>query len=158
MKKTFYFGKVDFYGSGRKVNDVEVEVELRHNKDGEAVFSASGEIWNARHTDIICAGQCLDEIAECVEDETFKKIHRLWKLHHNNDLKAGTPRQMVCIRDHKGEINESLGFYNKELDLLERYGLVYDTLEDGTQYKYGSAWLTAEIPQNDLEEIKSLLE
>jgi len=158
MKKTFCFGKVDFYGSGRKVNAVEVEAELRHNKDGKPVFSACGKIWNARHTGIICCGQCLDTIAEYVKTPTFKKIHRLWKLHSLNGLKAGTPRQMACIRDHKDEINESLGFYDKELDLLERYGLVYDTLEDGTQYKYGSAWLTAEIPQNDLEEIKSLFE
>ena len=158
MKKTFNFGKIDYYGSGRKINAVSVEIELRYNNDGKPVFSACGDIWNIRHTDIVCGGQCLDEIAEFIKNETFNKIHRLWKLHHLNDLNAGTPRQMACIKEHKSEINESLGWYTKELDLLERYGLVYDTLEDGTKYKYGSGWLYREIPQNDLDEIMELFE
>ena len=157
MEKTFNFGKIDFNGIGRRINAVEVTISLNY-KNGEPVFTASGSIWNSTHTDIVCCGQCLYEIAEFVKDETFKKIPRLWKLHHLNDLNAGTPRQMACIKEHKSEINESLGFYNKELDLLERYGLVYDTLDDGTQYKYGSGWLYREIPQNDLEEINGLLE
>ena len=158
MKKTFKFGKIDFYGNGRRINAVEVEIELRDNKDGKPVFSAMGSIWNSTHTDIVCCGQCLDLIAEYVKNNTFKAIHRLWELHHLNNLNAGTPRQMACIKEHKSEINESLGFYKKELDLLERYGLVYDTLEDGTKYKYGTAWLYREIPQKDLKEIMELFE
>lgn len=40
-----------------------------------------------------CAGQCLDEIAQYIDDEQFKVIHRLWKLYHLNDMHAECEHQ-----------------------------------------------------------------
>ena len=54
MKRTFNFGKIDYYGRGRKVNSVEVKVEL----SDKGVFTASANIWNSKHTDCVCGGQC----------------------------------------------------------------------------------------------------
>ena len=72
MEKTFDFGKIDLNGCGRKINKVEVEVELTN--DGR--FTASASVWNSKHTDIECGGQCLDELVQFLKsNETFMKIY-----------------------------------------------------------------------------------
>lgn len=81
----FSFGKVDWNGRGRKVNLITVEITLKM-EEGKNTFSASGDIWNASRTDCICGGQCLDEIAKYTRSPLFKKIYRLWKLYHLNDM------------------------------------------------------------------------
>lgn len=85
MKKTFNFGKIDFENSGKKRNLVTVEIEYRE-ENGKKVFSASADVWNNTHTDIICGGQCLDRIAPYINDPIFTEILRLWKLYHLNDM------------------------------------------------------------------------
>lgn len=86
MRRIFNFGKIAYY-SNRRENLVTVEVELTE-KDGKHVFTASGNIWNRLHTDIISGGQNLDEIAKTPvgHNPTFKEIYRLWKLYHLNDM------------------------------------------------------------------------
>lgn len=86
MKKTFDFGKIDYNGTGRKNCAVTVEVELRQKEDGREVLSICGNIWNTRHTDIYCGGQCLDTIARYVKTPLFKELYRFWKLYHLNDM------------------------------------------------------------------------
>ena len=85
MKRVFNFGKIDYYHTGRKTNLVEVEMSYTE-KDDKKIFSVSGKIWNSRKTDIVCGGQCLDEIAEYIKTPLFKTIHRLWKQYHLNDM------------------------------------------------------------------------
>ena len=84
MKRVFEFGKIDFNGKGRKVNRVSVEVNLRETETSYGykyyLFTASGEIWNARGTDCVVCGQCLDEIKGYVNDPTFLKINDLLAL------------------------------------------------------------------------------
>lgn len=147
MEKTFDFGKIDFYGKGRKVNKVEVSVELTEDE----CFRVSGEIWNSRHTDIECGGQCLDEIAQYIKgNETFDKIYKYWKLYHLNDLHAGTQKQEKALND-AGITNWANDYY-KVCDYLESIGLLYDG-----DYKFGSGWLKYSIPEDDLNDIRSLL-
>lgn len=85
MKRTFHFGKIDYRGTGRKDCAVSVMVELKEDKD-RLVFSAHGEIWNPRHTDIYCGGQCLDTIAKYVKIPLFNEIFTFWKKYHLNDM------------------------------------------------------------------------
>ena len=145
MRKRFTFGKIDFYGRGRKINLVEVDVEL----SDKGVFTASGTIWNSKRTDCVCGGQCLDTIAKYVKNPTFKKIHRLWKQYHLNDMHAGTVRQEEAL-DAAG-LTEYANNYKKCCDYLESINLLVD---DG--YKFGTGWLKRDIPAEDLEEIKKL--
>ena len=145
MRKRFTFGKIDFYGRGRKINLVEVDVEL----SDKGVFTASGTIWNSKRTDCVCGGQCLDTIAKYVKNPTFKKIHGLWKQYHLNDMHAGTVRQEEAL-DAAG-LTEYANNYRKCCDYLESIGLLVD---DG--YKFGTGWLKRDIPAEDLEEIKKL--
>lgn len=145
MRKRFTFGKIDFYGRGRKINSVEVDVEL----SDKGVFTASGTIWNSKHTDCVCGGQCLDTIAKYIKNPTFKKIHGLWKQYHLNDMHAGTVRQEEAL-DAAG-LTGYANNYRKCCDYLESIGLLVD---DG--YKFGTGWLKRDIPAEDLEEIKKL--
>ena len=113
MKRTFNFGKIDYYGRGRKINLVEVEVRL--SDDG--VFTASATIWNSKHTDCVCGGQCLDEVAKYVKSDKFKKIYRLWKQYHLNDMHAGTEKQEEVLK--AAGLNSFANDYSKCCDYLE---------------------------------------
>ena len=86
MKKILHFGKIDFYNAGAKRNAVTVEIEYTEKQNGQKVFSVCGNIWNATHTDIICGGQCLEEIARYIKTPLFNEILRLWRLYHLNDM------------------------------------------------------------------------
>ena len=85
MKKTFNFGKIDFENSGKKRNLVTVTIEYEEENE-KKVFSASADVWNNLHSDVVCSGQCLDEIAPYIKDTTFAEILRLWELYHLNNM------------------------------------------------------------------------
>lgn len=148
MKRVINFGNIDFLGTGKKINQVTVELELTDNN----IFKASGDVWDNRHTDIICGGQCLDDLLPFFKhNETFKEIFRLWKAYHLNDMHAGTPKQEQALKNSKwGGVNAN--FYSEQCKYLESVGLLYD---DG--YKFGSGWLKEEIQENDIELIKKLI-
>ena len=152
MKKTISFGKVA-YNSYRKINELTVELELKQNFKGQYVFSACASIWNGRKTNNLCGGQCFDILFKCLKDnkimnKQFEKIYRLWKLHHLNDLHAGTERQEKAL----SLANKRHVDFKERCDYLKSVGLLYD---DG--YLYGSSWLYREIPQDDLKTIKEII-
>lgn len=91
------FGKVDAYGNGRKQCEVVLEIELRGDAD-KPTLSVCGEVWNARHTDIIMGGQCIDDIWNEYQDqiqnkELYKEIMELWENYHLNDSNAWCEHQ-----------------------------------------------------------------
>lgn len=101
-------GKVDLFGRGRKVNAAEVEVKYSLKvKDREGKrslyweFSAMGEVWNARHTDLETFGQCLNTIAEHCTIPQFLEGYDLWKKYHLNGMTAGSPAQEAAKKDFK---------------------------------------------------------
>jgi hypothetical protein len=77
-------------------------------------------------------------------DEMMTKLLEIWERWHLNDMKAGTPKQEAFIREWKKENRYD---YTKACDALAKAGLLY--VEHG--YKYGSAWLTEEVPQNVID-------
>lgn len=153
MRKTFNFGKIDWNHTGRRINPVEVEVELRDSRDGKPVFSAMATVYNQTKTDAWIAGQCLDKIH--LDDDTFKFIKKMWKKHHLNDTHAGTPEQEAAIAEWKAEGNAY--DYNAVCDHLKNIGL-YEVMHEGKPYKYGHGWLYREIPEDDLAAIRALFD
>ena len=153
MKKTFNFGKIDFYGRGRKINLVTVTMELRNSEKGEEL-SITGDIWNNLKTDIVCGGQCLDEIAEYIKTPLFKELYKYWKLYHLNGMHAGTKEQEQALIQWKN--NGNIYNYTKACEYLKSINL-YEVEHDGKPYKYGHGWIFEEIPKNDLQRIKELL-
>lgn len=154
MRKTFTFGKIDFNGTGRKINKVTVDIRLDEKKEGEPVFTASASIWNSKNTDSILAGQCLDDILPYIKSPTYKKVHRLWSLYHLNDMHAGTQEQEDAIVKYLEE-NKITYDYTLICDFLKSVGL-YEVVVNNAPYKYGHGWLYRAIPENDLQEIKNL--
>ena len=149
LKKTFTFDKIAFYG-GKRINLPEVEVELEY-KDKGPVLSICGSIWNSKHTDCVCGGQCLDtmmKFSSLAHNALFKKLHRLWTDWHLNDLHSGTVKQEAALKEHG-----YTGSYTDDCKYLESIGLLEDN-----GYKYGSSWLYREIPNDVLKEIESLFE
>ena len=180
-KKTFSFGKIDYMERGRKDCAVDVTVELREwggepvfNRNGDPTgehcntyieFAASGRIWNRLHTDIYSGGQNLDEIAEHVKTPLFREIYNFWKKYHLNGMNAGTPEQEAAVAEWEAAGNRY--DYVAACNMLKARGLYEVPLTanlvgtrkaDGLLYKYGHGWVIAEIPENDLAKIKSLLE
>ena len=112
-KITFDFGKYAV-GSKRKVNRITVTMELRY-KDEKPVLSICGNIYNAKSTDIICGGQCLDEIANYVKNGTFRVLYHLWQKHHLNDTHAW------CSCDNNHEHDK---YFQNRLNAIPLYVLV----------------------------------
>lgn len=81
---TYSFGKKAWCGK-RKINLITLEVCLR-DWNGYPEFTASGNIWNNIHTDIIAGGQCLDDIIERFpgykSNLLFSTIYDLWIKYH----------------------------------------------------------------------------
>ena len=156
-KRTFNFGKKDFYGCGRKINAMEVELEIRDHSKGPEL-SICGSVWNNKHTDIVAGGQCLDEMNKFLgHHKVFQELYHLWKNYHLNTMHAGTPKQEKLIADAekdgrfealKNELSKDKGkyyfgpdHYDVTVELLKRNNLLTDKLEDGTDYQYGTSWL-----------------
>ena len=169
MKKTISFGKVDYNNSGRKNCEVCVEVELRVLDNGLDELSICGEIWNPRHTDIYCGGQCLDTLKEYVGDDSlFMELYSLWKQYHLNGLNAGTHRQKASIDDYFKKIGKPYD-YGLAVEHLKNVGLYVDKLADGEflncetetanreSYTYGHGWIVYAIPNDVLGRIKEII-
>lgn len=187
MQKTFNFGKIAYENPERRLNAVTVNAELIRcggeptfiiNRDtGEQIpvgttpayieLSICGEIWNRRHTDFLCGGQCLDIIAEYREQlddiDTFDLLYSLWEEWHLNSLKAGTPEQEAAVKAWEAEGN--VYDYSAACDMLKEKGL-YEVNFTGISvgrrynnepYKYGTGWIVREIPGNVLIQIEHLL-
>ena len=76
MRKTF-----NFY----RRHDITAEVDVIYDTSNEQQkrFSVCGKLFAPG---VNCFGQCLDKIAQYIDDEQFKVIYRLWKLYHLNDM------------------------------------------------------------------------
>ena len=155
VRRIFNFGKIAYGRSTRKVNPVEVKVEL-YTRDNKVVFTASGTIYNSRKTDCYCAGQCLDEIAMFLQNPKFITIHKLWKKYHLNDMHAGTPEQEQLVDDYFKAEHKNYN-YDEAKKVLEDNNMLTVKLPDGTDYTYGTGWLYEPIPEEDLNTIVKLL-
>lgn len=155
MRKTFDFGKVDGYGRGR--NNCQVTAEMKW-EDGN--FSASANVWNNLGTDIIMGGQCIDTLyrdyPELRNNAEFCELKDLWEKYHLNDMKAGTTEQEAAVKDWKAQGNaydyEKVCEYLKSIDLYE---VKVDGMEE--PYRYGTAWLKEEVPEQDVKRIENLI-
>lgn len=147
MKKVFNFGKIDYNGTGARRNLVTVEVEYR-NEDGRDVFSACGNIWNARHTDIICGGQCLDTIAEYIKTPLFNEILRLWKQYHLNEMHPECEHQRAAgWREQANEFIKIYKFKQTHATIQEESDIKQKLLQAA---KMGKAYQVTEDEQKIL--------
>ena len=81
--------------------------------------------------------------------DRIRRFLKIWGRWHLNDMCAGNPEQERTLRQHK--ISGSIGHYDWACGVLKNAGIL---VSDG--YKYGSGWMTEEIPQTILEELAAL--
>ncbi len=165
-RRNLNLGKVDYNETGRKVNLVQIEIELRRKEKG-IELSICGEIWNHIHTDIISGGQNIDTIARLFpHNKKVQRVKEIWKRWHLNDIRAGCahqralkwedvripvadlPDNKISNRDERGIL--AIWVYPKE----HKDGLLTKPCPE-CGYAYGSKWLFEEIPAEVIEEIKS---
>ena len=159
--RKIFLGYTDYEFPGKKVNSVGCEISL---KDGK-YFSAMAWIMDSRGKDWVTGGQCLDTINDKCPDikanPIWQKIYRLWKLYHLNDMHAGTVEQEEALDKWRAlsEDNtiQTVKGYDKACEYLKSIGL-YEVEYNGKPYRYGSGWLKRDIPEEDLNQIKELLE
>lgn len=154
-RKVFNF-KADFYGTGRRINLVEIEIGFTERADGKAFFSAWGNVWNKSQSLVVASGQILgrDELSKLVaENKLFATIKELWRKYHLNDMHAGTPEQEEALE--KANLLSANDF-DKACEFLKNEGL-YEVEYEGKPYRYGSGWLHFPIHKKDLEKIHLIL-
>lgn len=153
MNRTISFGKIDWYGHGRRNCRVEVKLRLEDTDQG-AVFAAGANVWNPRGTGIVCGGQCLEKLVPFIPDPAFQEIVRLWRRYHLNDMHAGTPEQEAEV---KRWLDGRRYDYPAAHEHLREVGLL--TVEhNGKPYTYGTGWLYEPIPADDLAEIRYIID
>ena len=153
MHRTISFGKIDWYGHGRRNCRVEVGLRLEDTDQG-AVFTAGAKVWNPRGTDIVCGGQCLEELVPFIPDPAFQEIVHLWRRYHLNNMHAGTPEQEAEV---KRWLDGRRYDYPAAREHLREVGLL--TVEhNGKPYTYGTGWLYEPIPADDLARIRDIIE
>ena len=166
--RTIEFGKIDGYGRGRKINLVEVEVSLKNNKNGFPVFSSSADVWNAKRSDLIMAGQTWEYIKTVpINNALFQEIKRYAKAYRLNYMHAGTAKQEEALKK-AGLLNPKKYDYYKACEYLMKKGLYevkltpteakYNPQLAGKPYKYGHGWIYRPIPAKDLNRIKQIIE
>ena len=113
--------------------------------EGQLSFTGTG--WHG-------SGQVVEHLTKDnpAPEFTRKDCFRLmqaWKRWHLNYMRAGTPRQEEVVRTWMDTaIDKS---YEATCAMLEGVGLLFDN-----GYKYGSAWLKEEVPEDVLEWLFSL--
>lgn len=82
--------------------------ELREN-DGKLEFSASGEVWNRLKTDVVTAGQCVEELAaKFPRDALAQRICAVWVKYHLNGMNAGTPEQEEALKNGRTKLESRM--------------------------------------------------
>jgi len=153
MERKISLPKIDYNNIGKKINAVDIEISFKNG-----CFSASGFIWNHIKSDIISGGQILNKILSYYpNNKLVKKIVDIWSQYHLNDLTPGSPKQMVYLKSLSKPSNAE--FYTWECEQLKKVNLLIDEsfLHNGKPYKYGTAWLKTEIPENVQQEIFSII-
>lgn len=106
-----------------------------------------------------CSGQISGELRKLVDTEPAllkfrvedaRKLCDVWDRWHLNDMRAGTKKQEDAIREWRKTKRGSYK-YDDACKYLSKIGLLVDN-----GYRYGTSWLTEEVPQDVLKWLFSL--
>ena len=128
MKKVISFGKRAVNNPRIRNNEITIEINLKETDKG-LEFTASGNVWNSKHTDIIMGGQCIDDLGQYLKyNKTYKEILNLWQKYHLNGMRAW------CQHEHEENPSEKIKVYKlryneegkrlskiRDLDIFKQY-------------------------------------
>lgn len=172
-KGTIPLGKIDFSGSGRKINRALFTWRLQRNEYGPE-FSACGEVWNSTNTDILMSGQCLEDLAPYAKSKRAKRCLEMWRKRHLNGMCSGTIEQEEYLSERtRANPKEWHGYQShydwacailKEANLYEvplpqgvtcTGGFPPDVVSGERGYRYGERWIYHPLPQEIIDEVMS---
>jgi hypothetical protein len=107
-------GKVDYNGIGQRKNSVELYIATRPWQ-GKSELSIMGEIWNGIHTDMVCAGQCYEELKEIrnqLGEEARKILNIVFVLWHRWHLHNDLPSNVLSALEKLFAINTGDDYEN----------------------------------------------
>ena len=129
----------------RQGETCEIKIDLTDDR-----LSICGLIYSGRKllqddSNLLRAGQCKKEAKKFIP----ARLYEVWDRWHLNDMRAGTPAQEKLVK----ELLESSpnADYDEQCDFLDRHDLLFDG-----GYKYGSAWLREDLPQDVIDYVHSL--
>lgn len=153
-KRTISFGKIDYNRTGRKINEVELDLYLKEDSKGRPVISVICGVWNKNKTDYILCGQCLDEVEAHENKKLYNEIREIWKTWHLNDTKCGSPEQYQILSEHFQDSRRR--DYEKEVEYLKKAGK-YKVQFNGQDIEWGKHcyW---EIPDKILKRYTEIID
>lgn len=171
-KRTFLLGKT------AKGGDVELEIELRDKARG-IELSIISNVWRPDRTGIESGGQNREVIAEVATwagdwiKATAPRMVEVWKRWHLNGMVAGCEHQQAeKWAERPIDPSKPTDTYGKHFagQLFDSWNmLVWVSRDEHPEgllsypcptcgYKYGTAWLTEQIPADVLVEIRGWLD
>jgi len=165
-ERTISYGK-HAVGGARKANEVTLTVRVeptvwfdtkkQQNYTKGEHFSVTGDVWNARHTDIIRGGQCIDYIVEKIaKGRNAKNIRALWEVFHIQQMDAIPKRFRTAIMEFVEGRTETVVLERKRCQsyLLKATEKVtdYGTFTDGTVTVKTEDGITEVIRLNQCDE------
>lgn len=136
--------KLKHYTNGQKSVDLDIKIE--NGRLSIVGWAYTGEKLLKSEKNLISGGQCIDEARDLVPE----KLLEIWERWHLNDLRAGTPAQEQALREVKHTFSR-LDWYTDACNYLSSIDLLIDN-----GYKYGTAWLTEELPQDVIDYLEAL--
>lgn len=138
FEKTVFIGTTD---QGRLTVSI--------NWDGHRL-SITGNEGRDQGGQIIMSPWNFETYAEGQNAETVAKLRSIWEKWHLNDMQAGSPAQTAFLEANP--VNKA-DHYSAALAALTAAGLNPDPnhLHEGKPYKYGTAWLTVDVPADVLQ-------
>jgi len=105
---------------------------------------------------IIMSPWDLQQYAEGYTAETVDQLRAIWERWHLNDLQAGSPAQTAYLKAHP--VTDRLNHYTAACGALKAAGLNPDPnyIHNGKPYRYGSACLRVEVPEDALQFLHAL--
>lgn len=157
-------GKIDWQRHGKPDHKVRLEIGLNENDEGKWCLAICGDV-RSPAGECVAGGQCLDEIFAFKEMDPWRPLHGIWRDWHCNDMTPGSPKQEAAVRKWR-ERRRKAGTWNGGWDyeeackMLERRGLLVDKSFKyrGKPYRYGTAWLTRDIPEDVLAVVRDYME
>ena len=168
-KKITFFSVTNFhepYEPCKVVIEINTRNLQRPSRDWETLevvetretLSIHGTIYTGKtYKRLESCGQIYDSF-KC-QTAAQQKLVEFWKKHHLNDLKAGTKKQTELLEEYLKTTGKQYD-YTTACKYLEEKGMLIDieTSANGYIYKYGTSWLCATFPQDELLSIIQELE
>lgn len=132
------------FTNGKESADIDVKIKDNRLSISGIVYTGK-KLWKNERNFISC-GQCQETALEL--KIIPQKLFDVWERWHLNDMRAGTPQQEEIVREARKAGRLS---YQDAVKLLESHELLIDN-----GYRYGTAWLTEELPSEVVEYLESL--